>query len=51
MLAEHLITHNCVLTDKIATELLTLSPNELVWLKLQDSEVVAPLLAQKMKSK
>lgn len=51
MLAVHLITHNCVLTERIAAEILSLSDDELTWLKVQDSDTVATLLAQKMKSK
>jgi len=51
MLAAHLITHHCVLTERIAAELLSLSPDELEWIKAQDSDVVGTLLAAKMKSK
>ena len=51
LLATHLITHNCVLTERIVTELLSLVETELDWLKKQNSEVVGGLLARKMKSK
>ena len=51
MLATHLITHNCVLTEKIVTELLSLGEAELAWLKKQNSDVVGALLAKKIKSK
>ena len=51
MLATHLITHNCVLTERICIEVLSLSEHELTWLKAQNSDTVATLLAQKMKSK
>lgn len=50
-LSVHLLTHQCALADAIATELLSLSPAELEWLKRQDNDTVGPLLAKKMKSK
>jgi hypothetical protein len=47
-LARHLITHDCGLAEAIVSELY--SPEEMEWLKTQDNDVVAPLLAEKMKS-
>lgn len=51
IMARHMITCQCSLTDAIAAELLGTSGDELSWLKCQDSNVVGSLLMQKMKSK
>jgi hypothetical protein len=47
-LARHLITHDCGLAEAIVSELF--SREEMEWLKTEDNNVVAPLLAEKMKS-
>ena len=51
IMARHMITCQCSLTDAIAAELLGTSGDELSWLKCQDSNIVGALLMQKMKSK
>ena len=48
-LAEHLLTHNCFLAQAIVSELY--SVEEMLWMLGQDFDVVAPLLAGKMKSR
>lgn len=47
-LTAHMITCNCDLAEAIVSELF--SPEEMAWLKLQDNDVAAPLIAEKMKS-
>ncbi len=47
-LAVHLISHNCELAEAIVSELY--SPKEMEYLKTLDSDEVAPLLMDKMKS-
>lgn len=47
-IARHLVTHDCVLAQAIVAELYSL--DEMHWLRLQPSDVVADFLAHKMKS-
>ena len=48
VVAKHLVTHNCALAQGIAAELY--SADEMLWMLDQDSDKVAALLAEKMKS-
>jgi hypothetical protein len=47
-IAQHLVTHDCALAQAIVTELYSF--DEMNWLRLQPSDVVAGFLAHKMKS-
>ncbi|MCO1335112.1 hypothetical protein MO867_12300 [Microbulbifer sp. OS29] len=47
-LAQHLISHDCELANAIVAELY--SEEEMLWIRTQDNDVVAPLLELKLKS-
>ncbi|WP_444931164.1 hypothetical protein ACJJIF_05085 [Microbulbifer sp. SSSA002] len=47
-LAQHLISHDCELANAIVAELY--SQEEMLWIRTQDNDVVAPLLELKLKS-
>jgi len=47
-LAQHLISHDCELANAMVAELY--SEEEMLWIRTQDNDVVAPLLELKIKS-
>ena len=48
-LAVHLVTHNCGLAQVIVAELFS-SYEKMLWMLDQDTDVLTPLLAEKLKS-
>ncbi len=48
-LAVHLVTHNCALAQAIVSELFS-SYEKMLWMLDQDTDTIAPLIAEKLKS-